>query len=708
MIRLIAEKGVGVLEQQREMLSSHLMGDLCLTYYRDQKTDCVGMELAPAARKKDVVEKERCQLEPLVQAKLVGDIYPTGFSQGRTMRNSETVDQMRYVGQREEDGVIITELRNGRGVRYIHRVSRRAGSPCVEVVTEVVNGSQETITLEMLSSFTLGGLTPFAPGDAEETLLLHRLVSSWSAEGRMKTQTLEELGLEPSWACSSANSIRWHQTGSMPVREYFPIAALEDTAAGVTWAVELTHGSSWQLEAYRRDSGLSLSGGLADRECGHWMKRLYAGESFTAPRAVLTACAGGANEAMQRLVENMRPAVEAQLPPSERDMPVIFNEFCTTWGNPCQERVEQLAAGLARHGARYFVIDAGWYADPVKGWGSNLGEWIPNEGQFPRGIKAAADAIRAQGMIPGLWFELEMCGESAVTFGWLDQLLQRDGLPVTNGCRRFWDMNNPEVVSYLEKRVIGLLKENGFGYIKIDYNETIGIGCENPDSLGEGLRRQIEGTQRFFREIRRQIPDIVIENCASGGHRLVPSFLEITSMSSFSDAHECPEIPVIAANLHRAVLPRQSQIWAVLHPEQTLQRVHYQMASTFLGRCCLSGGVDRLSEEQWAAVEQGIALYHRAAPVIDKGFSRRGGDEPRSYRHLKGWQYVARTGFEGEAALVVLHSFAGAPETVSVPLQGNMKIEELYAREGIAAKVENGSLTVSGLKDFDGVAVYLT
>ena len=71
MIRLIAEKGVGVLEQQREMLSSHLMGDLCLTYYRDPKTDCVGMELAPAARKKDVVEKERCQLEPLVQAKLV-------------------------------------------------------------------------------------------------------------------------------------------------------------------------------------------------------------------------------------------------------------------------------------------------------------------------------------------------------------------------------------------------------------------------------------------------------------------------------------------------------------------------------------------------------------------------------------------------------------------------------------------------------------
>ena len=40
--------------------------------------------------------------------------------------------------------------------------------------------------------------------------------------------------------------------------------------------------------------------------------------------------------------------------------------------------------------------------------------------------------------------------------------------------------------------------------------------------------------------------------------------LGLTAMGSFSDAHECPEIPVIAANLHRLILPRQSQIWAVL------------------------------------------------------------------------------------------------------------------------------------------------
>ena len=158
-------------------------------------------------------------------------------------------------------------------------------------------------------------------------------------------------------------------------------------------------------------------------------------------------------------------------------------------------------------------------------------------------------------------------------------------------------------------------------------------------------------------------------------------------MSSFSDAHECPEIPVIAANLHRAVLPRQSQIWAVLHPEQTLQRVHYQMASTFLGRCCLSGGVDRLSGgsgRRWnralrftTGPRRSLTRASAAAAAMSRAATLRAGSM---------WRAQALRG--GGAALVVLHSFAGAPETVSVPLQGNMKIEELYAREGIAAKVE--------------------
>jgi hypothetical protein len=53
-------------------------------------------------------------------------------------------------------------------------------------------------------------------------------------------------------------------------------------------------------------------------------------------------------------------------------------------------------------------------------------------------------------------------------------------------------------VDYLTNKVIDLLDRCGFGYLKVDYNETAGLGFENKDSLGEGLRKQIEGQYCFF------------------------------------------------------------------------------------------------------------------------------------------------------------------------------------------------------------------
>ena len=58
-----------------------------------------------------------------------------------------------------------------------------------------------------------------------------------------------------------------------------------------------------------------------------------------------------------------------------------------------------------------------------------------------------------------------------------------------------------------------------------DYNETIGIGCDGAESLGEGLRQNMERSQAFIEKAKKEIPDIILENCASGGHRLEPSLM---------------------------------------------------------------------------------------------------------------------------------------------------------------------------------------
>ena len=162
-------------------------------------------------------------------------------------------------------------------------------------------------------------------------------------------------------------------------------------------------------------------------------------------------------------------------------------------------------------------------------------------------------------------------------------MLHRDGKVLTTKERRFFDMNNPDAIAYLTDKVIGQLKKYDFEYMKMDYNDTIGIGCDGAESLGEGLRRDREASVNFVRKVKEEIPGIILENCASGGHKLEPLMMSECSMASFSDAHECEEIPVIAASLHRSILPRQSQIWAVIRKTDSVKRIGYTVASTFLG-----------------------------------------------------------------------------------------------------------------------------
>ena len=44
-------------------------------------------------------------------------------------------------------------------------------------------------------------------------------------------------------------------------------------------------------------------------------------------------------------------------------MPVLFNEFCSTWGRPAEESVLRHIRALKGKGLGCYVIDAGWYDD---------------------------------------------------------------------------------------------------------------------------------------------------------------------------------------------------------------------------------------------------------------------------------------------------------------------------------------------------------
>lgn len=697
----------------RELLKEYRLGDMTVRYETDEEKH-VGLTLYPAKMPLPDVRKQEA-LDALVQLKLACDAAEGCYAPGNTMRGSETVKKMKLLSQNVtvngQETEIITILGDERGYIVSHHLHWKYGASYVDVFCEFQNKGQKEAQLELFSSFSIERISPYLDGDGHECLTVHRLRSRWSQEGCLESVPLEKLQLDACWNRDSVKCERFGQTGSLPVNNFFPWVMVQDTANGVFWGAQLYHGSSWQIELFRKDENFAVSGGLADREAGHWMKIVKPGESFQSPKAVLTVCRTDSLDiAADRLLQSQKDTL-GTLPESEEELPLIFNEYCTTWGNPSHENIVNILDALKGRGFSYFVIDCGWYKEEGVPWDISMGDYEVSKTLFPDGMEKTTAAIRAAGLKPGIWFEFETAGPASRAYHQTEHLLKRDGYPLTTSRRRFWDMNDPWVTDYLDKRLIGMLKRYGFGYLKVDYNDTIGIGCDGCESQGEGLRKNILATEAYFQKIAEEIPGIVIENCASGGHRLEPGFMALSSMASFSDAHECVEIPIIAANLHRVILPRQSQIWAVIRKDDSLKRTAYSVISTFLGRMCLSGDVTELSKEQWDVIEAGTAFYRKICPVIKDGISFRYGPEITCIRHPKGWQGLLREGTNGKA-LAVLHIFDGElPDRIEipVPLPENCAciVEEVYSDTKETVCVQGGKLVYEPSENWKAVAVLL-
>ncbi|MBR1440870.1 MAG: alpha-galactosidase, partial [Lachnospiraceae bacterium] len=525
-------------------------------------------------------------MKSLAQVKIIGEGYGGDYTTGLTMYGSNTMHGFEESVSESNEELTVLKRQDGPELRIFHKKS--SGSDATIVETEFRNGSSEPVTLEMLSSLVLKDI---------KADRIHRLLSFWSAEGRLKTEEIVSLDLERSWSGHGKRVEKFGNVGSMPVRRFFPFLALEDSRNHVFTGVQLYAPASWQMEILSEQEGsVTITGGIADRDFGHWTKTVKPGERYLAPRAILAT-----GSTLEEVCDKLVKAQEPKTSPVDDHMGIVFNEYCTTWGNPNIDNLKKLADAIADKGIQYLVMDSGWYGKCGDGseWWECRGDWSINKTRFPNGLKELTDYVRAKGMIPGIWFEPEVCRDQSEIYYETDHLLKRDGVPLCVCGTRFPDMEDPWVQDFMYRNVIKTLKDNDFGYVKIDYNDAIGVGVDGPEGPGENLWNKIRETKKFFERMREEIPELVIENCSSGGHRLEPSFMELCSQASFSDAHEAKCLPIIAANVQRVIRREQRQIWAVMRLEDDDNLFFYFLCCTFLGRLGLSGDVYDLCDHQW-------------------------------------------------------------------------------------------------------------
>ena len=296
-----------------EIIKQYVLGDMNAVYVLNPENSNPELVLLPEGMEYRDREREKPYPDSLVQVKIVGDVYLGGYAGGRTLRQGKTVEGFTYDSQNvteNEDGITIcTILKDERNYKIEHYLVYRSGEKAARSYSVFVNEGEKAATLELLSSFSLGKISPYMEADGHDTIKMHRIRSVWSMEGRLETQSLEELQLEPSWGGHAVRAERFGQCGSMPVNGFFPCLVLEDSKNNIFWGAQIAHNASWQMEVYRRGDDVQMSGGLADRELGHWMKEIKPGESFKTPEAILSVCK---NTDKEVIFQRMTSALEKE------------------------------------------------------------------------------------------------------------------------------------------------------------------------------------------------------------------------------------------------------------------------------------------------------------------------------------------------------------------------------------------------------------
>jgi len=490
-------------------------------------------------------------------------------------------------------------------------------SPVVRRYTRVTNMGTHEVGIEYVSSAIINNLNSDALGTNEENLRIYYAFNSWQAEGQWHKSRPSELGWNENGKFN-LTGVSLGSIGSWSSIKYLPVGMVENTKLGLTWFWQIEHNGSWYCEiSNTRDRSNYVYLGGPDAIHHHAWRNLKPGEVYQTVPVAVGCVSGGFDEAVAALTKYRRTMFTANND-GYKKCPVIFNDYMNClFGDPTTEKELPMIEAASRAKCNYYVIDAGWYSELNEDWFGSVGLWQPSKTRFQNGLQFLLNTISKKGMIPGLWLEPEVIGINSPLNTKPDSwFLSIDGKRYIDNSRYFLDFRNPEVIAYITS-VVDRLVGYGIGYIKMDYNNTIWGAQSNNGDIGQGLLEQNRAVLKWYKSIHEKYPDLVIENCGSGGCRIDYAMLSQTQIQSSSDQQDYRKYPAIIVGELAAVLPEQLAAWSYpVNPEDE-KEASFNMVNGMLCRIQLSGKLDQLSANCFQKVTDAIDIYYsQIAPFI--------------------------------------------------------------------------------------------
>lgn len=250
--------------------------------------------------------------------------------------------------------------------------------------------------------------------------------------------------------------------------------------------------------------------------------KLLPNESFQTPQAVFVYSNMGWNGMSQEFhklyTQRLFPGQWAK-----KKRPILLNSWEMCYFDVSQEKMIRVIKEAAKLGFELVVLDDGWFGHRNNSK-SSLGDWTVNTEKFPDGLTPLLKCAKENGIQLGIWFEPEMISpDSALMKSHSGWHMQIDGYtPLLGRNQLVLDFTQLEIQDHIINTMSNFLEEYPVSYIKWDMNRHM----TDPGSLhlpsdrkGEFFHRYMLGLYRILQELTTRFPDVLFENCSSGGGR---------------------------------------------------------------------------------------------------------------------------------------------------------------------------------------------
>lgn len=327
---------------------------------------------------------------------------------------------------------------------------------------------------------------------------------------------------------------RANSAGGRSSNRDVPFFVLEEKAGDRGYFLALGWSGDWDLFMGRSGEIVSVHAGMSQLNLS-----LRHGESFRQPTVLTGRYTGDAAAGQRTLRRHLRDRVQPSRG-GRRPAPLAFmDHYFGDGGNLSEADALAEIPAAAKAGFDYFVLDGGWTGGGEDGRFQSLiphiGSWRPDPVKYPRGLTAVREAAARNGIQLGLWFDLERAAPESEAGRNHASLFYPDWQQ--GGCMLL-RLSDPAALDWAVETVSQAVREAGAGWIRFDMNADPGGCWARQDVVGRrGATeiRYIENLYALLDSIRARFPDLVIENCASGGRRIDLEMIRRTHADWISD-----------------------------------------------------------------------------------------------------------------------------------------------------------------------------